>query len=145
MFKIVGELFSCQRQERNSEYPYAVAVILNGNVYVVGHIPKLMSAACSLPPLRTFEVPKTAGNGANYLLCSLACAAHCFTSPPSAPSPIELAIDIGIYLLLAVHCQTIKFNTPPNLNSYTVLVHSKQVLAGTNLSGFKECKHTQHI
>ena len=54
----VGELFSCQREEGNSEDPYAVVVISDGNVYVVGHILRLMSAACSLPPSsRTFKEP----------------------------------------------------------------------------------------
>ena len=42
----VGELFSCQREEGNSKDPYAVAVMSDGNV--VDHIPRLMSAACSL-------------------------------------------------------------------------------------------------
>ena len=40
----MGALFSCQREEGNSEDPYTVAVISDGNVYIVGNIPRLMSA-----------------------------------------------------------------------------------------------------
>ena len=38
-----GELFSCLMEEGNLKAPYAVA-----DFNVVGHISKLMSAACSL-------------------------------------------------------------------------------------------------
>ena len=47
-----GGVINYQREE---EDPYIVAVISNCNVYVVGNILRLMSAACSLPPSRTFE------------------------------------------------------------------------------------------
>ena len=42
----VGEEFQCEREEGNSEDPYAVAIKHSGEV--VGHVPRLMSAACSL-------------------------------------------------------------------------------------------------
>ena len=41
----IGEEFHCKREEGNSEDPYAVAVYNGG---VVGHVPRLISAACSL-------------------------------------------------------------------------------------------------
>lgn len=42
----IGDNFSCEREEGNSEDPYAVAVMYNAGV--VGHVPRVISAACSL-------------------------------------------------------------------------------------------------
>ena len=42
----VGEDFNCAREEDNPEDPYAVGVMYNDGV--VGHVPRVISAACSL-------------------------------------------------------------------------------------------------
>ena len=42
----MGEDFNCAREEDNPEDPYAVGVMYNDGV--VGHVPRVISAACSL-------------------------------------------------------------------------------------------------
>lgn len=42
----VGDDFNCEREEGNTEDPYAVAVMYSGGI--VGHVPRVISAACSL-------------------------------------------------------------------------------------------------
>ena len=42
-----GDEHECQRERDNSKDPYAVAV-MHQHLGVVGHIPRLISAACSL-------------------------------------------------------------------------------------------------
>ena len=48
----MGEILSCKREKRNASDPYAVAVIKAENeedaVVIVGHVPRKISAACSL-------------------------------------------------------------------------------------------------
>ena len=43
----LGDEHECQRERGNSEDPYAVAV-MHRRLGVVGHVPRLISAACSL-------------------------------------------------------------------------------------------------
>ena len=43
---VEGEELECEREPGNSSDPYAVAV-MKGNI-VVGHVPRVMSSACSL-------------------------------------------------------------------------------------------------
>ena len=42
----IGEILLCEREERNLEDPYAVAIVRNG--VIVGHVPRTISCVCSL-------------------------------------------------------------------------------------------------
>ena len=65
--------------------------------YVVGNIPRSMSAACSLPPSsRTFKETLETELASYYVVLRAAHSSTIYTqAQPPAPSPIELAIDIG--------------------------------------------------
>ena len=41
-----GEILLCEREERNLEDPYAVAIVRNG--VIVGHVHRTISCVCSL-------------------------------------------------------------------------------------------------
>ena len=43
---IIGEVFSCEREDGNPMDPYAVAIKRGSEV--IGHVPRVISAACSL-------------------------------------------------------------------------------------------------
>ncbi len=48
---LVGEVLECKRDNSNSHDPFAVAVVRNstgGTGVVVGHVPRRLSALCSL-------------------------------------------------------------------------------------------------
>ena len=48
---LVGEVLECKRESSNSHDPFAVAVVRNstgGTAVVVGHVPRRLSALCSL-------------------------------------------------------------------------------------------------
>ena len=47
---IVGEDVSCEQEAGNGHDPQAVAMmkLIDGNMYVVGHVPRMISSVCSI-------------------------------------------------------------------------------------------------
>ena len=43
----IGEILCCERESFNPSDPYAVTMLYLLGLYVVGHVPRIISAACS--------------------------------------------------------------------------------------------------
>jgi hypothetical protein len=66
----LGEIVFCERERTNRHDPFAVAIINNGNI--VGHIPKKISAACSMFLRKSGESITCKVTGKRQYSCDLA-------------------------------------------------------------------------